>query len=122
MSVYWGEKERSAILETELCALCYALYEFVEGNEYMQKYVSDGIVYETREDATRAGEELHDDDAIKSSFIHTVTREEAIADMPRTWTENTDMSSLSDAELVEAWKRFGNHAGAEDWDIVEMFG
>jgi len=124
MSVGWGEDERSAILETELCALCYALYEFVEGNEYMQKYVSDGIVYETREDATRAGEELYDDDddTIESPFIFTMTRDEAIADMPRAWAENTDMSSLSDAELADAWKRFATHAGTEDWDVIKIMG
>ncbi|MGB9497863.1 MAG: hypothetical protein ACKVE3_08370 [Dissulfuribacterales bacterium] len=48
--VCFGEDEPSALLEDALTELCYIRYIY---NPYIREYVSDGIVYETQEQAEK---------------------------------------------------------------------
>lgn len=49
-----------------------------------------------------------------------ITREDLIADLPRTYREQNDLESMTDKQAIAAWKRFGIHAGTWDWDEVEI--
>ena len=54
-------------------------------------------------------------------MIYAATRKELIADLPISFREQNDISSMMDNEIIRAWKRFGIHAGTEDWDDVEIW-
>lgn len=54
-------------------------------------------------------------------MIYTATRKELIADLPRAYREQNDLTSMRDKDVITAWKRFGVHAGTEDWDDVEIW-
>ena len=49
--------------------------------------------------------------------ILKLTRNELIDDLPSAYREQNDMKNV---DLIAAWKRHGTHAGAWDWDDVEI--
>lgn len=49
-----------------------------------------------------------------------LTKRQIIADLPRAFRENNDISSMSNNKLVAAWKRHGTHAGTWEWDDVTI--
>lgn len=47
-----------------------------------------------------------------------ITKEDLINDLNKAFREQNDVSSMTDEQLIEAWKKHGIHAGTWGWDEV----
>jgi len=47
-----------------------------------------------------------------------ITRTRLIDDLSKVFREQNDISSMSNEELIDAWKRHGIHVGTWDWDEI----
>ena len=54
--------------------------------------------------------------------VYTATRQQLIDDLSSAYQESNDIESLSNDQVIDAWKVHGIYAGTVDWDIVTIEG
>ncbi len=47
-----------------------------------------------------------------------MTRKALINDLSRAFKEQNDISSMTDEQLIETWKKHGTHTGTWEWDEI----